>query len=115
MTAVTTTYSLVVAIVTLGSGSEVVRIAEELGAGGGTIVFGRGTSVRSGRSILGVPVEPGREVIHVVVPREVAPKLLRSVTVACRLEEPGTGLAFSLPLDEVCGLESEMELPREER
>jgi nitrogen regulatory protein P-II 1 len=108
-------YSLVVAIVTLGSGSQVVRIAEDLGAGGGTIVFGRGTSVRSGRSILGVPVQPGKELIYIVVPREIAPKLMQMITDSCSLNEPGTGLAFSLPLDAVSGLESEMEGSREER
>jgi nitrogen regulatory protein P-II 1 len=86
----------------------VVQIAEDLGAGGGTIVFGRGTSVRSGRSILGVPVEPGKELIYIVVPRETVPSLLDSLTDACRLNEPGTGLAFSLPLEAVAGLESEI-------
>jgi nitrogen regulatory protein P-II 1 len=101
-------HSLVVVIVNLGFGSQVVQIAEDLGAGGGTIVFGKGTSVRSGKSILGVPVEPGKELIYIVVPREIAPKLLQMVTETCRLDEPGTGLAFSIPLDAVSGLESEL-------
>ncbi len=97
-------YSLVVAIVNQGYSEEVVEIAEELGASGGTIFFGRGTSSRSKVSILGVPVEPQKELVYIVVRREFASKILQKITEACNLNDPKGGLAFSLPLDEVSGL-----------
>ncbi|TVR00822.1 MAG: P-II family nitrogen regulator [Desulfovibrionales bacterium] len=98
-------FSLVVAIVNKGYSEDVIRIAEETGASGGTVVFGRGASIRSKASLLGVPIEHQKEVIHIVSPREVAADLLAKLNAACRLSDRGTGLAFALPLDAVTGLD----------
>ncbi len=97
-------YSLVVAIVNTGFSERVIQIAEDLGASGGTIFFGRGTSSRTKISILGVPVEPMKELIYIVAKRSNASAIIEKITEACRLDEPDTGLAFSMPLDEVSGL-----------
>ena len=98
-------FSLVVAIVNPGYSEEVIRIAEENGASGGTVVFGRGASIRSKASLLGISIEPQKEVIYVVSPREVVPDLLIKLNTACRLSELGSGLAFAVPLDAVTGLD----------
>lgn len=98
-------FSLVVAIVSRGLGETVIRIAQESGAGGGTVVFGRGASVRSKASLLGVPIEPQKEVIYVVSPRDIVPDLLSKLNQACDLDRIGVGLAFALPLDAVTGLD----------
>ena len=97
-------YSLVVAIVNHGYSEEVVEIAEEMGASGGTIFFGRGSSSRSKVSILGVPVDPQKELVYIVVKRDFTSRILRKITEACKLDDPHGGLAFSMPLDEVSGL-----------
>ncbi|WP_035243986.1 hypothetical protein [Desulfonatronovibrio hydrogenovorans] len=99
-----TEYSLVVAIVNQGVSEHVVDIAEELGASGGTVFFGRGSSTRTKISILGVPVEPLKELIYIVAKRNLAPKIIKKINQDCRLDEPSGGLAFSMPLDEVAGL-----------
>ncbi|MEG6551441.1 P-II family nitrogen regulator [Desulfocurvibacter africanus] len=99
-------FSLVVAIVQVGHSNAVIKIAQGLGAGGGTIVFGRGSSVRSASSILGVSVEPGKELIYIVAKKSIVPKLMQLVTESCNLNEPGTGLIFSLPLEAVSGLDA---------
>ncbi|GAB6058891.1 P-II family nitrogen regulator [Desulfonatronum parangueonense] len=98
-------FSLVVAIVNPGYSEEVIRIAEENGASGGTIVFARGASIRSQASLLGIPLEPQKEVIYVVSPREIVSDLLKKLNKACHLSEKGFGLAFALPLDAVTGLD----------
>lgn len=98
-------YSLVVAIVNPGCSEEVIRISEESGAGGGTVFFGRGASIRTKATLLGIPIEPQKEVVYVVSPREIVSGLLVKLNRACRLSEPGTGLAFALPLDAVTGLD----------
>ena len=97
-------YSLVVAIVNYGFSEKVVQIAETMGASGGTIFFGRGSSVRSKISILGVPVEPLKELIYIVARRELASKIIQEIKQKCRLDDPNGGLAFSMPLDDVAGL-----------
>lgn len=98
-------FSLVVAIVNPGYSEEVIRVAEENGASGGTVIFGRGASVRTKASLLGVPIEPQKEVIYVVCPRDIVPDLLAKLNAACRLSDRGAGLAFAVPLDAVTGLD----------
>lgn len=98
-------FSLVVAIVNPRYSEEVIRISEENGASGGTVSFARGASIRTKASLLGVPIEPQKEVIYVVSPREIVPDLLGKLNKACRLSEKGSGLAFALPLDAVTGLD----------
>lgn len=100
-----TVFSLVVAIVNQGYSEDVIRIAQEAGAGGGTIMFGRGASLRSKVTLLGIPIEPQKEVVYVVSPRAIVPDLLQKLNEACGLDEPGAGLAFALPLDAVTGLD----------
>lgn len=97
-------YSLVVAIVNHGFSEKVVQIAEEMGASGGTIFFGRGSSTRTKVSILGVPVEPLKELIYIVSKRDLAPGIIQNISKECKLDDPSGGLAFSLPLDDVAGL-----------
>ncbi len=97
-------YSLVVAIVNQGFSRKVVHIAEELGASGGTVFFGRGSSARTHVSILGVPVEPVKELIYIVSKKEFASKIIQRIEVECNLSAPEAGLAFCLSLDEVTGL-----------
>lgn len=98
-------FSLVVAIVKPGYSEAVIRVAHESGAGGGTILFGRGASLRSTATLLGIPIEPQKEVIYVVSPREIVFDLLEKLNQECGLDEPGAGLAFALPLDAVTGLD----------
>lgn len=98
-------YSLVVAIVNPGYSETVIRVSEELGASGGTVFFGRGASIRSKATLLGVPIEPQKEVVYVVSPRDIVPDLLKKLNQACNLDQPGAGLAFALPLDAVTGLD----------
>ncbi len=98
-------FSLVVAIVNQGYSETVIRISQESGAGGGTVFFGRGASIRSKAALLGIPIEPQKEVVYVVSPREIVPDLLKKMNKACNLDELGAGLAFALPLDAVTGLD----------
>ena len=97
-------YSLVVAIVKQGYSEKVIHIAEELGASGGTIFFGRGSSTRTKVNILGIPLEPQKELIYIVSKREFASNIIREINKECNLDEPDGGLAFSMSLDEVSGL-----------
>lgn len=97
-------YDLVVAIVSLGSSEKIIRASREAGAEGGTIMLGRGTGIHEKKALLGIPIEPEKEIVLTAVPRSKTQKVLAAVLKAGDLDKPGTGIAFVLELKEVAGI-----------
>ena len=95
---------LIVTIVPRGQGERVMRASRQAGAEGGTILYGRGSGVHENRSILGVQIEPEKEVLLTVVAHELTDAVMRAIVEAGRLDNPGAGIIFSLRLDRVGGI-----------
>ena len=94
---------LIVSIVMKGSGDTVIEASMKAGAEGGTIVFGRGIGIHEKKKILGIPVEPEKEIVLTVTPPDKADAILNEVVKAARLGEPGRGIAFTIPVDRFVG------------
>ena len=97
-------YDLIVTIVPKGSAEKALRASQEAGAEGGTILYGRGAGIHETRKILGVPIEPEKEILLTVVPRAVSDHVLETIVNAAHLNEPGAGIAFTVGLDRVAGI-----------
>ncbi len=97
-------HDLIVTIVPKGAAEEILRASQAAGAEGGTILYGRGAGVHENRKILGIPVEPEKEVLLTLVPRSLCEKVLRSIVAAGELDVPGKGIAFLLPVGAVAGV-----------
>lgn len=100
--------SLIVTIVKKGDGDTVIEASMNAGATGGTIMFGRGIGVRERKKILGVPVEPEKEIVFTVVPTEKAKAILDEIVQSVKLTEPGRGVVLSLILDQFAGVAHEL-------
>jgi nitrogen regulatory protein PII len=74
------------------------------GAAGGTIIFGRGMGIHEKKKIMGVSLEPEKEIVLSVVCANKADAILKEIVCATDLEKPGTGIAFMLPIDKVLGI-----------
>lgn len=96
--------SLVVSIVRKGWGDTVLEATLRGGAHGGTVLFGRGTGIHERQKILGIQIEPEKEIVLTLAYSDQAEAILREVVAAADLEAPGNGLAFVVQVDKVAGV-----------
>jgi nitrogen regulatory protein PII len=95
---------LIVTIVRHGWGDTVLEASIRAGAEGGTVMCGRGLGVHEQQKILGIAIEPEKEVALSVVRAEQVDTVLEGIRKAGKLDEPGTGLAFVVPVEKVVGI-----------
>ena len=99
-------YEMILCIVNAGFSDAVMDTARKLGAGGGTVIHARGTASKEAEALFRITVQPEKEMVMIVVPKEKKAPILAALYDAVGLETPGQGIAFSLPVDEAVGLSS---------
>ena len=62
---------LVVCIINAGFSQNVVEVARNAGAKGGTIVRGRGTANPEAEEFFGLTIQPDKEVLLILVPADI--------------------------------------------
>lgn len=97
-------FDLIVTIINKGWADEMVEAARNAGAEGGTVLYGRGTGVHERKSFFGILIEPEKEVVLTLIPRERTQSVLQAIVKAGQLEKPGTGIAFVLDVSQVAGI-----------
>ena len=68
------------------------------------MLYGRGTGVHERKSFFGILIEPEKEVVLTLIPRERTQSVLQAIVKAGQLEKPGTGIAFVLDVSQVAGI-----------
>jgi nitrogen regulatory protein PII len=96
--------NLIVTIVKKGWGDSALQASIKPGADGGTVMSGRVVGVREQQTILGITIEPEKEVVLSVTRPDKTDAILESIKDAAELCKPGTGLAFVLPVSKVVGV-----------
>jgi nitrogen regulatory protein P-II 1 len=97
-------WSLIITIVRNGWGDKVLEASMKAGAEGGTILIGRGTGVHERQKLLGIPIEPEKEIVLSVVHPDKSEAILQEIVQDCELEKPGAGIAFVVPVERVVGI-----------
>lgn len=95
--------SLIVTIVRKGWGDTVLQASVKAGAKGGTVLFGRGAGVNEQEKILGIPIEPEKEIVLTMACSDHADAILAEIVRAVNLDQPRMGLAFIVPVEKVVG------------
>jgi nitrogen regulatory protein PII len=95
--------SLIITIVRKGWGNKVMEASVRAGAYGGTIMFGRGSGIHEKQTILGIPIEPEKEIVLTVTYSDKADDILEAITRDTDLCKPGSGIAFVVPVEKVVG------------
>lgn len=108
-------FELVISIVNRGHSDAVVEAAREAGANGGTIIYGRGTSPFEKDSILGVSIQPEKEIIMTLTPTDNKTSIMQTICEKAHLEEAGKGICFSLPVNQVRGLSAKYAIKTEKK
>jgi len=96
--------SLIITIVRKGWGEKALEASMKAGAEGGTILLGRGVGVHEKQKIMGIPIEPEKEIVLSVIYPDRRETILQEIVKACELEKPGAGIAFVVPIERVVGV-----------
>lgn len=95
--------SLIVSVVRKGWGNAVLEASINAGAQGGTVLFGRGTGIHERQKIMGIPIEPEKEIILTIAFASQADGIIEEIARAAELNKPGAGTAFVVPVEKVIG------------
>ncbi len=82
----------------------VIDAAKECGISGATIVSGRGTGLQEAKTFLGLSLETQTDVLFFLTEAELVDPVIAAIEKAGRLDEHGTGVVFTLPVDRVAGI-----------
>ena len=102
-------HKLVVAIIKRGWAERVLTEAQQAGARGGTVICARGVGIHETKKLMGLMIEPEKEIVLILTHKDKAETILQSVVDSCEMETPGTGIGFVLNVDAVVGVVSLIE------
>ena len=91
-------------IVNSGFSEAVMDAAKKAGARGGTIINARGTAGKEAETFFHIAVQPEKEIVMILVPKEIKDDVLSALYEAVGLDTAGQGIAFSVPVESVVGL-----------
>ena len=97
-------HEVIICIVNAGFSDAVMDAAREFGARGGTVLRARGTANTEAETLFGITIQPEKEMVMILVKSSIKDDILHALYRAVGLNTPGQGIAFSMPVDQVVGL-----------
>ena len=109
----TDNHEVIFAIVNAGYAEDVMDVAREQGARGGTILNARGVVNEEAASFFGITLHQDKEILMMVGEKGIRDKVLNAIYKEMGMAKKAKGIAFSLPVSDVAGLAPAVE-PREQ-
>ncbi len=97
-------HDLIVTIVKKGCCERIVKASREAGSEGATIIPARGTGIHEKKQLLGIPIEPEKEIILTIIQEHKTKEVMDAIIKAGNLNKPATGVAFVMELKQVAGI-----------
>ncbi len=94
---------MIIAIVQRGKADGPVGAAIKAGAPAATVFFGRGQGMRERLGLLGLAIQPEKEVIFIIVEEWLVDQVMSAMARAGNLDKPGVGFVFVVPVDRAMG------------
>lgn len=88
---------------------KIVEAGKAVGATGATIIPARGTGIREAKTFFGLTLESQTDIVLFLLEQHSVEPVLKAVGTAGEFHKPGTGIAFVLPVEQVIGLESQLD------
>ena len=107
-------FKIVFASVKTHKTDPVVAAAKAAGATGATIIPARGTGVNEAKSFFGLTLEDQTDIVLLLIEEHLVAPILEAIQTAGEFHKPGTGIAFVVPVEQVRGLESQIEKFKQE-
>ena len=100
----TNNHEVIFAIVDSGYAEDVMDLAREEGARGGTILNARGVAREEAAAFFGITLHAEKEILMIVVERSIRDRILNVIYKEMGMAKKAKGIAFSLPVSDVAGL-----------
>lgn len=97
-------YEVILAIVDSGYADDVMDVAREQGARGGTIIDARGVAREDAAAFFGITLHYEKEIVMIVVPKNIKDAVLNAIYKEMDMAKKAHGIAFSLPVTDTVGL-----------
>lgn len=97
-------YEVIFTVVDSGRGDEVVEAATAAGARGATIIDARGSAVNEKSMIFDIEVEKDKEIVMIIVKKEICSKVAEKIEASMELDKPGKGVMFIMGVNRTSGL-----------
>ncbi|MDX8381829.1 MAG: P-II family nitrogen regulator [Ghiorsea sp.] len=104
-------FKLIIALVDDTKSEQIMQAAREAGATGATVVGdARGEGLKPKKTFFGLTLEAQRDMLMFVVEEHLSRKILERIAEAARFEEnPGSGVAFQIDVEDAVGLGSQID------
>ncbi len=102
-------FKIIIASVKPDITDNIVDAAKKAGATGATILLGRGTGIREAKSFFGLSLEAESDIILFLLVDKLVDGVLKTIGEVGQFDKPGTGIAFVMPVEQVIGMESQIE------
>ena len=100
----TDNHEVIFAIVNAGVAEEVMVVARENGARGGTILHARGVAREDAAAFFGITIHPEKEILMIVVEKQIRDAVLNAIYKKMGMAKKSRGIIFSLTVSDVAGL-----------
>lgn len=97
-------YEVIFTVVDSGRGDEVVEAATKAGARGATIIDARGSAVNEKSMIFDIEVEKDKDIVMIIVKKEICSKVAEKIEESMELNKPGKGVMFTMGVNRTSGL-----------
>lgn len=101
-------HELILTILTDGYADQVMELARSLGATGGTLIHGKGLGAAEATKFLGITIQPEKDIILILTNTDNKHSIMEAIVREFGLTTKGKGICFSLPVDEVAGIEEKL-------
>lgn len=95
---------LIITICNKGFADDIMEIAKENGAGGGTILHGRGSAKQDAEHFLGITIQPEKEIVLIIIDNEIKNQVMQAVSAKLGVGTKAHAICFTVPVDETVGL-----------
>ena len=98
-------YDLILVVVNHGNVNTVMDAARAAGARGGTALHARRVGYEDGENLLGFSLQPEKEIVAILLPTEQKLPVMQAINREAGLKTDCRGVLFSLPVDDIMGLQ----------
>ena len=102
-------FKMILATVKTEISEKVVAAGKEAGVPGATIITARGTGIHEAKTFFGLSLEAQTDIILFLVEEHLVQEIMGVISKAGDFGKPGTGIAFSIPVEHVVGMESQID------